>query len=104
MNILIAGRLGRYAERIGALKHAGHTLVYCTMPAPEQKPLPDDLKDTSIPCFKAERGAAGGLVRDLVDQYQIDLIYSMKNVWDGSLELLEEILDAQVDVPVIRHY
>lgn len=74
------------------------------MSAPTQKPLPDDLKDASIPKYTAERGAAGNLVRRLVAEYEIELIYSMKNVWDGSLELVEEILDAGINVPIVRHH
>ena len=104
MNILIAGRLGRYAERILALKHLGHNLVYCTMPAPHQKPLPDNLMDETIPQYIVKRGSARKVVLRLVDEYEIDIIYSMKNVWDGSLELLEEILDSNCGIPIVRHY
>lgn len=104
MNILIAGRLGRYADRVCALRDAGHNLVYCTMQAPIQKPLPDDLKDASIPKYKATASQAGPLVARICAAHEIDVIYSLKNVWDGSLELLNEILDAGLDVPVVRHY
>jgi hypothetical protein len=104
MNILIAGRLGRYAERINALEALGHTLVYCTMPAPVQRPLPDDLKNPAIPQVVVTPRNAAELVRRLLSEYEIDVIYSLKNVWDGSLELLAIILDANVGVPVIRHY
>src|SRR5262245_58916436 len=103
MNILIAGRLGRYADRVLAVKQARHNIVYCTMPAPRQKPLPDDLKDPSIPSYIAKRGEAGKLIASIVHEHDIDVIYNMKNVWDGSLELLEEMLDARLDVPIIRH-
>jgi hypothetical protein len=104
MNILIAGRLGRYAERILALQALGHRLVYCTMPAPQQRPDPDDLQDDSIPQFVLTPGNAGATVRRLVDEYDIDVVYSMKNVWDGSLELVVELIHADLGVPIVRHY
>lgn len=104
MNILIAGRLGRYAERALALRDAGHGLVYCTMPAPAQKPIPDDLKDPSVPVYRLARGRAGDAVARIVQEHRIDVIYSMKNVWDGSLELVSELLDARLGVPIVRHY
>ena len=104
MNILIGGRLGRYADRVLAFRRAGHKIVYCNMPAPTQKPLADDLKDASIPRYFARRGEAGKLVARIVAEHEIDVIYVLKNAWDGSLELVEEILDAKVDVPIVRHY
>lgn len=103
MNILLAGRLGRYADRVLAMSGRGHRLVYCTLPAPTQKPLPDDLKDDSIPRYVLSPGTAGRRVAQLVAEYDIDVVYSMKNVWDGSLELTGEMLDAGVG-NVVRHY
>lgn len=101
MNILLAGRLGRYAERVLALRALGHTLVYCTLPPTRQKPLPDRLP--SVPYRVLERGSVAADVHALMTKYEIDVIYSMKNVWDGSLELVGELLDAGVG-PVVRHY
>jgi hypothetical protein len=103
VNILLAGRLGRYADRVLALSDRGHRLVYCTMPAPAQRPLPDDLKDDSIPRYVLSPSTARDHLTRLVDEHRIDVVYSMKNVWDGSLELVSELLDAGV-CPVVRHY
>ncbi|MFD9317602.1 hypothetical protein ACFWDQ_07760 [Streptomyces sp. NPDC060053] len=103
MNILLAGRLGRYAERILALRRLGHDLVYCTLPAPRQKPLPDNLHDDSIPLHVLEPGQVARQVRELISRHEIDVVYSMKNVWDGSLELVDELVAAGVG-PVVRHY
>lgn len=105
MNILVAGRLGRYADRILALQRLGHHLIYCTMPAPHQKPLPDVLGDDSILRYSLEKGAAAqAAVRSIVREHDVEVIYSIKNVWDGSLELLEDVLDADLGVPIVRHY
>lgn len=103
MNILLAGLLGRYADRVLALKRRGHQLVYCTMPPPAQRPLADDLKDPTIPEYILDRRTAGRTVARIVDKHQIDVVYSMKNVWDGSLELVAAMLDAGVG-PIVRHY
>lgn len=103
MNILLAGRLGRYAERILTLRDLGHQLVYCTLAPTKQRPLPDDLGDDAIPRYVLDRRTASETARRIVADHDIDVVYSMKNVWDGSLELVTAMLDAGVG-PIIRHY
>jgi hypothetical protein len=103
MNILLAGRLGRYADRILALRDLGHTLVYCTLPPTGQRPRPDDLGDRGVPCFTLNRDAVRAQVDRIIDRYEIDVVYSMKNVWDGSIELVSALLDSGA-APVVRHY
>lgn len=102
MNILVAGRLGRYPERIMALAELGHRLTYVTMPAPAQKPTPDLLPE-SVPQYRLEPGQATATLARIAEQHRIDVVYSLKNVWDGSLQLLAELLDAEVG-PVVRHH
>jgi hypothetical protein len=103
MNILLAGRLGRYADRILTLRDLGHTLVYCTLPPTGQSLPPDDLGDAGIPCFALTRDALPAQVNRITSRYQIDVVYSMKNVWDGSIELVQALLESGA-APVVRHY
>ncbi|MER5458440.1 hypothetical protein ABT008_27090 [Micromonospora sp. NPDC002389] len=102
MNILVAGRLGRYPERIMTLAERGHRLTYVTMPAPAQRPTPDVLP-SSVPQYRLPAGPAGAELTRIAAEHRVDVVYSLKNVWDGSLQLLGELLDAGVG-PVVRHH
>lgn len=103
MNILLAGRLGNYADRILTLKQRGHHLVYCTLPPARQRPVPDDLGDPSVPRHVLDRTTLHRQLRRIADTHQIDLVYSMKNTWDGSIELVTALLDIGIG-PIVRHY
>jgi hypothetical protein len=55
-------------------------------------------------CTPVARRDAVDQIRALLVQYNIEVIYSIMNHYDGSLEILLELLDARVDVPIVRHY
>jgi hypothetical protein len=104
MKILIVGSLRPNPDRILALKGLGHNLVYCTM-QPSTRTIPDvNLDDPSIHCYVLERGDIHRQISRLIDQYDIDVIYSLLNVWDPSLDMLAELLTPRINIPIVRHY
>jgi hypothetical protein len=100
VNILIAGLAGSFAERLLALRDAGHEMVYCTL---ESDRSPDDFRNADIPYFVLRPRTAGADIHRIVSDFQIDVIYSLKNSWDGSSELVDFMLDGE-NPPIVRHY
>jgi hypothetical protein len=100
VNILVAGLAGGFAERLLALRDAGHEMVYCTL---ESDRSPDDFRNADIPQFVLRARTAGADIRRIVSDFQINVIYSLKNSWDGSPELVDLMLNDE-NPPIVRHY
>ncbi len=103
MNIMVAGQAGPYPERLLGLLAQGNNLFYCTMPAPVSAWNADEFALTDIPRYILDPATVNSAVPRIFEHRQIDIVYALKNVWDGSLELTDAILDA-TSTPVVRHY
>jgi hypothetical protein len=100
MKILVAGMAGVYAERLLALRDAGHHLVYCTLTTDRK---PDDFRGADLPRFQLPADTAADALRRIIDDFEIDVAYCLKNSWDGSPALTDLLLRIGA-VPTVRHY
>lgn len=81
----------------------GHRLVYAYVDHATVVPA----LAPAVTAVALSRRAMPAQVRDLVARHEIDVGYATMNEYDGSIEVLVELLDAGVagvDLPVVRHY
>ena len=104
MRLLVLGALGPYPERMAAFTRDGHRLWYLST-----EWLPDILRE--VPWEAVERFAVEAspeqrarVARKWVERHQIEAVYSLLNVWDGSNAVTAALLRGGSPVPVIRHY
>ena len=57
-----------------------------------------------LPCIALSRRNLPSHVEYLIARYDINVIYSLLNAWDGSTEATLELLDSDTAVPIVRHY
>ncbi|MGB7923482.1 MAG: hypothetical protein WCF57_09575 [Pyrinomonadaceae bacterium] len=100
MNILLLGSLGPNQDRILVLARLGHKLVYAY-----SEFLPEIVRlESDIVCFPLVRRNLPDLIRVQIARHEIDVIYSLLNVSDGSTEATLELLDSRIGIPIVRHY
>jgi len=100
VNILILGSLGPNEDRILALKRLGHTLVYGYVDFTPAVPI----LAADITCIALARRSLPRQVSYLVDQHAINVGYCLLNHHDESTDVALELIDAAVDLPLVRHY
>jgi len=100
LNILILGNLGPNEDRILALSTLGHKLIYAYV----------DFDngiiqlEPEVSCVAIARGNMSKQIEYLVAKHETNVIYCVLNSYDGSAEAALELLDADVNVPIVRHY
>ncbi len=104
MRLLFLGGLGPYPERMAAFTRDGHQLWHLST-----EWLPDEVGLVPwevVERFEPEASAAerAAIAREWIGRHEIDAIYSLLNVWDGSPAVTAALLRADCPVPVVRHY
>ena len=100
LNILVLGSLGPNQDRILSLSRLGHRLIYAYT---EFHPNIVRMQSEMI-CIPLPRRNLLPMVRFLIVQYEIQIIYSLMNALDESTEVTLELLDGGIDTPIVRHY
>ncbi len=104
MRLIFLGALGPYPERMRAFTDDGHQLWHLST-----EWLPDEVR--AVPWQAVERFEPGlaavdaaDRVREWIKRHDIEGVYSLLNVWDGSAAVTAALLRGGCPVPVVRHY
>jgi hypothetical protein len=106
VRLLVLGGLGQYPERLSTFLKAGHRLWYAST-HPHGQYLPAIREHLAgVSAFELGNVPADpvGWVRRLIDDEQIEVVYSLLNAWDGSNQATAALLWRNCPVPVVRHY
>ena len=57
-----------------------------------------------VPTVTAQLGTIGTALREQLRDFKADVIYALLNAYDGSSEAVCEALDADLGLPIVRHY
>lgn len=100
LSILVLGSLGPNQDRILALLALGHRVVYAyTEFHPDLIPILP-----SVTCAAVPRRNVIPMLEYLIAKYEIEIVYSLLNAHDDSTEVTLALLDANLGVPIVRHY
>ena len=104
MRLLVLGALGPYPERMAAFTGDGHRLWHLSTEwvSDEARAVPWEALERFDPAASAPERAAR--VREWIARHEIDAVYSLLNVWDGSNAVTAALLRGGVPVPLVRHY
>lgn len=97
LKILLVGELGFHAERIVALEEHGHKLYGLWIPRPEVWDTANPLAYGNIEYLPYD-----DMWRDRVREIKPDVIYALLN-WQA-LELIHEVVEAKLPVPLVFHF
>ncbi|HUS13522.1 MAG TPA: hypothetical protein VM536_00710 [Chloroflexia bacterium] len=107
MRLLLLGALGPYPERLSSFIADGHQIWWVNTLPPG--PPPEDVPGVAICALSslatggATEHAADGLVT-LIAREHIEVVYSLLNIWDGSVQITAALLRHGCPVPLVRHY
>jgi glycosyltransferase involved in cell wall biosynthesis len=59
---------------------------------------------SDITCIPLVRRNLPAMIRFLIAQYEIQVVYSLLNASDESTEVTLELSDSGIDMPIVRHY
>jgi hypothetical protein len=104
MRILILGALGAYPERIQTFLDHGHSIYFVSTQQIPELELHGDFQLFTYTSLGQNIFGRNQKIAELIDQQKIDLMYSLLNIWDGSLTATAAFLASGPTVPVVRHY
>ena len=105
MRILILGAPGPYPERLSAFCSAGHAVwLVSTEPLPKDLTPFEGMTTLHYEDMGSTSAEATPQLLRLIEVQQVDAVYSLLNVWDGSNRATADLLAHGCPVPVIRHY
>jgi hypothetical protein len=101
---MILGALGPYPERINTFLEGGHQVWHVSTEELPRVNYPATIGRCHLWDLADDPGDAVHRLIDLILAHNIQAVYSLLNVWDGSNSPTATLLLRGCPVPVVRHY